>query len=121
MSRLTFFTCFPLCCVQGALDTIRSSPSVFFIPALLFLVLTAVGLWAVIWSSNNKNGEIYRDAVAVAQSTVMSLELSLYVTLQPSLVMASFVRQFPNWSDLSPRFPSFAGELYDQASLEVGG
>ncbi|MEW5305805.1 MAG: hypothetical protein WDW36_008322 [Sanguina aurantia] len=105
--------------MQGAVDTIRSSPSIIFIPALLFLVLAAVGLWAVTWSSNNKNAEIFKEAVAVAQSTVLSLELSLYVTLQPSLVMASFVRQFPNWNDLSPRFPSFAEELYDQASFEM--
>ncbi|MEW5307541.1 MAG: hypothetical protein WDW36_009929 [Sanguina aurantia] len=103
--------------MQRAADTIRYSPSVIVIPALLFLVLTAVGLWAVVWSSNNKDAEILRDAIAAAQSTVMSLELSLRATLQPALVMASFVRQHPNWGDLSPRFPSFAGELYSQASF----
>lgn len=108
-----------LCSTQRSLETVRHAPGVAIVPLLLFCIMTALGIWAVVLSATTVNSGIMRNAIAVAESTVMSLELSLYVTLQPALVTASFVRQFPQWVDMAPRFETFAQEIYLQAVSAV--
>lgn len=117
VQRTTLLSCL---CAQRSLETIRYAPCVAVVPLLLFFIMTSVGIWAVVLSASAVNHGVLRNAIAVAESTVMSIELSLYVTLQPALVTASFVRQFPQWSDLAPRFDSFAQEIYQQSLSEVG-
>lgn len=116
-SSNVYFACL---CAQRSLETIRYAPCVAVVPLLLFFIMTSLGIWAVVLSANAVNTGILRNAIAVAESTVMSLELSLYVTLQPALVTSSFIRQFPQWADLAPRFGNFAQEIYQQSLSEVG-
>lgn len=109
-----------VCFLQRAWETIKSAPSIICIPVLIFVILSAGGTYGVIYSAQMQNASIASNCMAVAQSTVMALELSLYVALQPTLILSSFIRQFPYWPDLAPRFPSFVGEIFQQASAEVG-
>lgn len=104
---------------QRAWETIKSAPSTICIPLLLFAILAAGGVYGVKYSASIQNASILQNSMAVSQSTVMALELSLYVAIQPALILASFIRQFPQWPDLAPRFQSFVGEIFQQASAEV--
>lgn len=59
-------------------------------------------------------------AVALSKSTALSIELSIFVALQPALVMATFVRETPDWGVIYPQFDHLASEIMQQSQSEVG-
>lgn len=89
-------------------------------PVILFVVLSAIGTWAVYWSAGQQDISTLVHTVAVAHSTALSIELSLFVALQPALVMATFVREFPDWGILLPKFPGIGTQILNQSQSEVG-
>lgn len=104
---------------QRTAATIRSQPVIVISPVILFVVLSAIGTWAIYWSAAQQDVSTRVHTVAVAHSTALSIELSLFVALQPALVMATFVREFPFWGTLLPKFSSIGRQILDQSQSEV--
>lgn len=114
----------PSTCVllfQRMSDTVRVTPSVLAVPGILFVILLTVGCWAVVWSSNKRDNFILSDTVVMASTTVSALEYSLSMGHLPALMLASYVREVPNWQELQPRFVRMGTNIMSQINMEVGG
>lgn len=102
-------------------DTVRVTPSVLAVPAILFVILLTVGCWAVVWSANKRNNFILSDTVVMASTTVSALEYSLSMGHLPALMLASYVREVPNWQELEQRFVRMGTNIMSQINMEVTG
>lgn len=77
------------------MDTIRHSPAVIIAPIVLFVILAGISTWAVLWSAELQEKALVTRAHALAKSTVLSVEISLFVSLQPILTIAILIREWP--------------------------
>ncbi|MEW5305766.1 MAG: hypothetical protein WDW36_008285 [Sanguina aurantia] len=103
---------------RRSIDTIRHSPAVIIIPIIMFVILAGVSTWAVLWSAELQETALVTRAHTLAKSTVLSVEISLFVSLQPILTIAILIREWPQWGDLKPRFERVAPSVMAAASNE---
>lgn len=75
--------------------------------------------WAVLSSAGLQKAATVKRAQAVARSTVLSLEISIFVGIQPALALAILIREFPDWAALEPRFVKIAPGIMAAAAIEV--
>lgn len=101
------------------IETISSSPRVIAIPGLCFLVLAAVGIWALLWSSQMQEQATRSKAHAMANSTASALELMLFVNIQPAISLSVFVTQNPEWDFVGREFDQIAKGLFE-SSMQDG-
>lgn len=64
-------------------------------PIVLFFILAGVSTWAVLWSAELQEKALMARAHSLARSTVLSVEISLFVSLQPVLTIAILIREWP--------------------------
>lgn len=100
-------------------DTVRTAPSVLAAPTILFVLMLTISIWSVEWSANKRDNFILTDTMVMASTTVAALEFSLGTGHLPALMLASFVREFPVWQDLSPRIQRMGGNILQQINDEV--
>lgn len=95
---------------------IREAPILIVVPIVMFVCLAGIGSWAVLWSANLQNALMMSQARAVANSTAMALELTIFVNVQPALVLSLFIRQNPMWSYISKDFAQVTANIIEEAS-----
>lgn len=61
----------------------------------MFVILAGVSTWAVLWSAELQETALVTRAHTLAKSTVLSVEISLFVSLQPILTIAILIREWP--------------------------
>lgn len=110
----------PFLCLQRSTDTVQSSPMVVLMPLGMFVILAGIGSWAVMWSATLQETATLSQARAIANSTALALELTLFVNIQPVVVLSLFVWQNPQWDVIQARFARIATSIVAEAAGEVG-
>lgn len=83
------------------------------------MILASVGTWAVYWSAAQIDAATLVHVNAISHSTALSIELSLFVALQPALVMATLVREVPDWPALTAKLDSIGTQVLAQSRSQV--
>lgn len=72
--------------------TARQHPSVLLVPALTFCVFTAIGVWAVVVSSQQQKVTAQQLAQKYVANQADSLEVNLLRAYQPALMLSTFIQ-----------------------------
>lgn len=98
---------------------IRSSPVVIYCPVIIFMILASVGTWSVYWAARQIDASTLVHVTWIAHSSALSIQLSLFVALQPAKVMATLVRESPDWPKLISQFDSVGEQVLAQSKSQM--
>lgn len=88
-------------------------------PLLVFILLASLSTWGVLWSASLQKAALIKRGHTLAKSTGLALQISLFMSIQPVLGMSVYVREFPDWNMLRPRFDRMAPGIMAEAARAV--
>lgn len=107
--------------LQALKGLVKKYKSCVWVPALLFCVIVAIGVWAVL-AADKLEVKKQREAVrSLLQKTAQTIIMQLQGLVQPTIAMAAFAARVPHWPTLTGMFHPLAAELLEQVSGQLHG